>query len=349
MKAPITFSICIPNFNYGRYIGSTIQSVLDQSYPHFEIIVADNASTDDSVAVVRSFGDTRIKLIQNPYNLGFAPNLDRATETATGDYMILVSSDDTMKPSALECYVRLIQAHNGEHEDLVLSSDVDIIDSDGHITGSKEALGSVLRTTLAKIGSTPVQKTAEAELWHGHDVLRAVLQGGTMTNIGKFVSTCYSRRLFERVGGYHSIMSVIPDAQFSQKLALQNPLFIFVGQPLFQYRIHGQNFYSQIFSNVKMYGDKYLLSQMYSDQDLQPLGLTRTQVQQSFTQHWFLDNPFIYALQGQTRMGFRAWCYGLAAYPEVMARSAKCWIMPFLLLCSPVFGLLYRLYRLVRA
>ena len=51
------FSICIPNYNYARYVGETIQSVLDQSFQDFEVIVADNASTDDSVQVVRSFQD----------------------------------------------------------------------------------------------------------------------------------------------------------------------------------------------------------------------------------------------------------------------------------------------------
>ena len=99
MKEP-TFSICIPNYNYGRYIGDTIQSVLDQSYPHFEIIVADNASTDNSVEVVQSFNDPRIRLVQNRYNVGFGPNLQRATMHARHDFVNLLSSDDQMnRPS----------------------------------------------------------------------------------------------------------------------------------------------------------------------------------------------------------------------------------------------------------
>ena len=45
----IKFSICIPNYNYGSYIGETIKSVLNQTYENYEIIVVDNASTDDSI------------------------------------------------------------------------------------------------------------------------------------------------------------------------------------------------------------------------------------------------------------------------------------------------------------
>ena len=51
MKNNIKFSICIPNYNYANYIGETIQSVLNQTYSNFEIIIADNSSEDESVAV----------------------------------------------------------------------------------------------------------------------------------------------------------------------------------------------------------------------------------------------------------------------------------------------------------
>ena len=87
------FSICIPNYNYGRYIGETIRSALDQ-HAEVEVLVADNASTDDSVAVVESVGDARVHLRRNSWNVGFAGNLDRACAGATGDRMILLSSDD---------------------------------------------------------------------------------------------------------------------------------------------------------------------------------------------------------------------------------------------------------------
>ena len=57
MELP-SFSICIPNYNYGRYIGETIQSILNQTYQNFEIIVTDNASTDNSVKEIKSFVQT---------------------------------------------------------------------------------------------------------------------------------------------------------------------------------------------------------------------------------------------------------------------------------------------------
>ncbi len=341
------FSICIPNYNYARYIGITIQTVLDQSWPHFEIIVADNNSSDDSVAVVEAFADPRIRIIRNPVNLGFAPNLDRATETATGDYLILLSSDDTMKPGALETYAKLIQEHETQERHLVISADIDIIDEHGAITGRKEAFAQSLKNVLQNIGLQAIDTNATLEIYHGRDLLKTVLQG-SMTNVGKFVSTCYSRQLYDKVGGYRSVMSIIPDAQFSQKMMLQNPKVIFVKQPLFQYRIHGQNFYSQLYSHIKLYCDKYLLSQTYSDQELSALGMTKKDVQRNFTRYWCIDNVVSHLIRGKTLLGFRAWCFGLSAYPGIMVRQPKSWAVPVLLLLSPFAGAVYYCFKSLR-
>ncbi len=340
------FSVCIPNYNYAQYIGITVQSVLEQSWQHFEIIVADNNSRDNSVAVVEALADPRIRIIRNPVNLGFAPNLDRATESAVGDYMILLSSDDVMKPGALETYAALILEHEKFKEELVLSSDIDIIDGQGSINGKKEAFAQSLKKVLHNLGLKAIEKNAALEVYLGLDLLKTVLQG-SMTNIGKFVSTCYSRRLYENAGGYRSVMSIIPDAQFSQKLMLQNPRVLFIKTPLFQYRVHGANFYSQLNSHIKLYCDKYLLSQSYSDQDLAAIGMTKAAVQRNFTRYWCLDNVVSHLIRGKTLLGFRAWCFGLSAYPGLMFRQPKCWAVPFLLLLSPITGAIYYLYKTV--
>ena len=124
-----SFSICIPNFNYGKYIGDTIKSVLSQSYQNFEIIIVDNASTDDSVAIVKSFKDPRIKLYENNYNIGFAPNLQKVTALAKNEFINLLSSDDQMKPNALETYAGIIKSRN-KISPLILLSDFEIFDDE---------------------------------------------------------------------------------------------------------------------------------------------------------------------------------------------------------------------------
>ncbi len=124
------FSICIPNYNYERYLGSTIRSVLEQADVDLEILLSDNASTDSSVALAQSFGDPRIQVRVNAVNVGFAGNLDRAARLATGDWLIMLSSDDLALPGALASYRRLIEALGPEADGAVLTATMQMISSD---------------------------------------------------------------------------------------------------------------------------------------------------------------------------------------------------------------------------
>ena len=115
------FSVCIPNFNYERFLGRTIQSALDQDETDLEIVVADNASTDESVAVAASFGDKRIRIHQNACNVGFARNLDQAALQAGGTSMVMLSSDDLMHADALRTYATLLDRIGEPPAQIVLS------------------------------------------------------------------------------------------------------------------------------------------------------------------------------------------------------------------------------------
>src|SRR5215472_15490034 len=129
------FSICIPNYNYGRYIGETITSALTQTYPDLEVHVADNNSTDDSLAVIEAIRDPRLSCHRNNQNVGFAANLDRAVAGTSGDWIILLSSDDLIKPDALDTYRRLLEWRALDGERLIISSTCDVISRDGGVVG----------------------------------------------------------------------------------------------------------------------------------------------------------------------------------------------------------------------
>ena len=82
------FSICIPNYNYSKYIEETINSVLDQDFENYEIIVVDNDSTDESWEIIKRYSDhKKVKIFKNNFNIGFAPNLQKVTEKARGKFM----------------------------------------------------------------------------------------------------------------------------------------------------------------------------------------------------------------------------------------------------------------------
>jgi glycosyltransferase involved in cell wall biosynthesis len=93
-------SIAINNFNYGRFVGDAIESALAQRYPHVEVIVVDDGSTDDSHRVIERYRDRVVTLYKE--NGGMASTHNAAFERAGGDVVIFLDADDTLLPSAAE-------------------------------------------------------------------------------------------------------------------------------------------------------------------------------------------------------------------------------------------------------
>ncbi len=91
-------SIIMPLYNTEKYVGKAIQSLLLQSYTDFELIVVNDASTDDSLKVVKSFKDTRIKIITNDQNQGIVFSRNRGLNEAVGKFIAPFDSDDVAMP-----------------------------------------------------------------------------------------------------------------------------------------------------------------------------------------------------------------------------------------------------------
>lgn len=95
-------SIVTPSYNTGRWIGETIQSVLNQTYTKWEMIIVDDCSTDNTDEEVKSFIDSRIRYIKNERNSGAAISRNRAIREANGEYIAFLDSDDLWMPEKLE-------------------------------------------------------------------------------------------------------------------------------------------------------------------------------------------------------------------------------------------------------
>jgi len=89
-------SVCIPTYNYGRFISEAIDSVLGQTFSDFELLVADNASTDSTEEIVRQFAaqDARIRYVRHESNLGMVGNWNYCLREARGKYIKFLFADD---------------------------------------------------------------------------------------------------------------------------------------------------------------------------------------------------------------------------------------------------------------
>jgi len=104
-------SVVIPSYNHENYIVEAIQSVLDQTYQDFEIIITDDGSTDNTVNVIQKFTDPRIKLFAFETNQGASVSLNYCIKNSTGQFISLLNSDDVWLSQKLEKQVQFLDNH----------------------------------------------------------------------------------------------------------------------------------------------------------------------------------------------------------------------------------------------
>ena len=122
-------SIVMASYNYAPIIGEAIESVINQTYKDWELIIVDDGSADNSVEVIKKYlSDNRIKLYINEKNLGLAKTVRKGIQYSTSDWIAFLESDDKFFPNALEEKVKAI------------STDADIIFSDLELFGDKECV-----------------------------------------------------------------------------------------------------------------------------------------------------------------------------------------------------------------
>jgi len=106
-------TVCIPTRNRAALVASAIGSVLAQTFQDFELLVSDNASEDDTEAVVRSFGDPRLRYLRHASNLGAAGNFNACLRTVQTEYALVLCDDDTLQPEFLQTAVPALRSDAG--------------------------------------------------------------------------------------------------------------------------------------------------------------------------------------------------------------------------------------------
>jgi hypothetical protein len=103
-------TVAMVTYNSSAYMKLAIDSVLCSSYPHFELLISDDNSTDNTWEIISSYADPRIRAIRNEKNLGEYPNRDQCVRLARGEYLIFIDGDDIVYPHGLEFMIRMLGA-----------------------------------------------------------------------------------------------------------------------------------------------------------------------------------------------------------------------------------------------
>jgi glycosyltransferase involved in cell wall biosynthesis len=137
VAAPVLLSVIIPNHNYGQFIGETIASLVRQDYAALEVVIVDDASSDDSVKIIKDEieaykGKLDISLIEMKENKGKVAAVNRAMEVVKGEYCLLLDSDDyLMDNHIVRCLAVLERARTEDEHVGFVYMDCHLISADG--------------------------------------------------------------------------------------------------------------------------------------------------------------------------------------------------------------------------
>jgi teichuronic acid biosynthesis glycosyltransferase TuaG len=207
-------SIIMPAYNAERYILSSIQSVINQSFQNWELIIIDDGSTDNTAKIVKSIQEVDDRIVyfyQQNKRLGAARN--SGFKIAKGNWIAFLDSDDLWKPSKLELQV-----------DFVEKNQVDVVFTDGDI---------LIEQTQEK------QPYITRSGWFTGDEMYDILY---VENIVPVLSVLMNRSWIDKIGQQDESMSIFgcEDWDYWLRIAKSGGKFYGISEKLFYYRVHSQ-------------------------------------------------------------------------------------------------------------
>lgn len=263
-------SICIPTYNGERYLEETLNSVLNQTYDNFEVIIVDDQSSDNTWEILNRYAtqDDRIRLFNNEHNLGLVGNWNRCIELAGSEWIKFVFQDDIIRNDCLE--LMMIGANNNEplifcHRNFFFDSKVDHTIQNAYM--AIPHIDDIFSGT---------------DLISPRQICQAVLTD-SRNFFGEPTSTLIHRSVFERFGLFNSAMVQLCDLEYWIRVGV-NTGIKYIPDPLVQFRVHS--------SSASSINSKD--SQVYRSRHMDRLILL----------HEFAYNPFYRALRKFTKKNY---------------------------------------------
>jgi len=193
-------TVVLPNFNHGRFLAQAFEALLAQVRPVDELIVIDDASSDDSCAIIEVFlaRFANAKFVRNQTNLGVVRNMNIGLQMARGSAIAFAAADDVAYPWFLERTLALLRAHPSA---ALASGRTDIIDVHGN------RLGALDTPVPLNSPATSIRKLRGACLMHDE----AWFTGNT---------TLFRRDVLAEIGGFPEDLSAFTDSYISRLLAV---------------------------------------------------------------------------------------------------------------------------------
>lgn len=223
---PALVSVLMTAYNREDFLAEAIESVINSTYQNLEIIIVDDASEDDTVAIAKNYADkdSRIKVYINKTNIGDYPNRNKAAGYATGEYIMIVDSDDIIFRDSIEKCVGLMLQHPEVSFGTYYREPAD----EPFVLDSKTALHR-----------------------HFFEVPYLMIGPG---------GTIIKRSYFEKIGGYPEKYGPANDMYFNLKATCSTPVLMIPTKIYFLRKHPGQeinNSYSYLYNNYRYNRDSF--------------------------------------------------------------------------------------------
>lgn len=209
-------SICIPAYNNESFIKETIDCVLAQTYSHWELVISDDCSKDRTVEIIKSYKDSRIRLVEHKTNLGLVGNWNSLVNELKGEYVKLLCGDDLIHPTCIEKQLEVFLSGKYTNVSLVACY-TDLINEEGeHLFTKKYPFNKGIISAKKAIVTNFIF--------------------GTNT-IGEPGSGLFKREAYAKIGIYDASNSYTVDMDFWLRVLLLGDLYI-VPESLAYFRIN---------------------------------------------------------------------------------------------------------------
>lgn len=245
-------SVCIPVYNGETYLAQTIQSVLDQTYTDFELVIIDNASTDRTVSIIRSFTDTRIRLIQNETNVGMVGNWNNCLRYGTCEYLQLLCADDLLTPDNFKKKVDILDNY----------PEVGMVFSGSHVINENNKVVMNRRPFLS------------SGMWDGRRLARRSFRNHNYN--AEPSNVMFRKRTSEEIGSFDPDLWFTLDWNYWLRMCAVSKVY-YINEYLYSFRISTTSETAQLLKTInRIFVDDALFVDKCCHQ--LDLGLTRTDV-----------------------------------------------------------------------
>jgi glycosyltransferase involved in cell wall biosynthesis len=222
-------SVCIPLYNGAKYIAQCLQSILNQSYQNFEIIVVDDCSMDNSLEIIQTqFKDARIKVFLNEKNLGLVGNWNKCIKYAKGEWIKFIFQDDYVSEDMLRV---MMQYASPENKFIVCNRE--FVFEEG-VSAETENLYKVNRFDLAKIF-----KTERPTFISSAAMSKMIAKWRYRNYIGEPTVVLFHKSVVKEIGLFSEMLGQICDLEYWFRLASAYGLF-YIPQTLASFRVHNE-------------------------------------------------------------------------------------------------------------